>query len=228
MSPRTLVILITLLPMIATTGAYLLSAFSGHVPWCIPNIDGCTTISRAARSGDAIYFFRPLMIIYSVLLLCFWLYTKHWLTLLHGHTKTVTHVLFWLGSSAAAALLIYIDFLGTTGEVNRFMRRFGILIYFTLTPLAQLLLLQQHYKLLNISPALSKQLKVLQYQLVVILLMLGTGIVSILLNITNNKTYATENIIEWNFALLLTLYFSGMLYIWKGYRANFIINSGKN
>jgi len=42
--------------------------------------------------------------------------------------------------------MLYIDFLGTAGENNRFMRRYGIMIFSTFTPLAQALLLKLHYK----------------------------------------------------------------------------------
>ena len=60
--------------------------------------------------------------------------------------------------------------------------------------------------------------RVLQYQLFVLLLMLVIGIISIILNVTQNKTYESENIVEWNFSLLLNMYFAGMIFIWKDYR----------
>lgn len=119
------------------------------------------------------------------------------------------------------SLIIYIDFLGTTGEVNRFMRRIGVMIYFTMTPLAQLLMLNQHFIILKKSPEITINRKVLQYQLITLFLMLIIGVISILLNVTQNKTYESENIVEWNFSFLLTLYFSGMIFIWKDYRHTF-------
>lgn len=218
MQPRTLAIILTILPLLAVNGAYLLSAYEGFIPWCNPYIDGCTTISRAARSGNSIYFFRVSMIAYAVLLIWFWIYTKHWLNLLHGYTTKTSYVILWLGVTGMVSLIIYIDFLGTTGEVNRFMRRFGIIIYFTLTPLAQLLLLNQHYKILSKTPDAPISQKPLKYQLIILLLMLIIGIISIALSATQNKTYESENIIEWNFSLLLTMYFAGMIYIWKDYK----------
>lgn len=223
MQPRTLAILLTLLPLLASNGAYLLSAYEGFVPWCNPYIDGCTTISRAARSGNSIFLFRAVMIAYGVLLTGFWIYSKHWLKLLHGHSTKIAQIILWLGVVGAIFLIVYIDFLGTTGEVNRFMRRYGIMIFYTLTPLAQLLMLNQHYKILRKTPDVSINSRVLQYQLVILLLMLFIGIVSILLNVTQNKTYETENIVEWNFSLLMTLYFSGMIFIWKDYRHAFTV-----
>jgi len=165
---------------------------------------------------------------YSVLLIWFWIYSKSWLELLHGHTTKIARIILWLGLAGSISLLIYIDFLGTTGEINRFMRRIGAMLYFTLTPLAQLLMLNQHYNILRKKPEVSIKPKVLQYQLIILLLMLIIGAISILLVVTDNITYEIENIVEWNFSLLLTLYFSGMIFIWKDYRHAFTISAAKN
>jgi len=168
------------------------------------------------------------MIAYCVLLIWFWIYSKHWLNLLHGHPAKTAHVILWLGQTSTIFLIIYINFLGTTGEVNLFMRRFGIIIYFTLTPLAQLLMLNQHYIILNKNPEASINPKILKYQLIVLLLMLILGIISILLDATQNKTDEIENIVEWNYSLLLTLYFAGMIFIWKDYKLTFINITAEN
>jgi nitrate reductase gamma subunit len=65
------------------------------------------------------------------------------------------------------------------------------------------------------------QPKALKFQLVVLLLMLIIGLVSDLLGITQTKSYESENIVEWNFSLLMTLYFAGMIYLWKDYRVEY-------
>lgn len=217
MQPRTLAFVVTILPFLAYNAVFLLSAYEGSIPWCFPYVEGCTTISRAARSGNSIYVFRAAMIAYGVLLIWFWIYAQQWLKLLYGHTTKTSRVILWLGVIGAIFLIVYIDFLGTAGEVNRFMRRYGILIFFTFTPLAQLLMLKQHYHLLSMQKGALNP-GTLKYQLIVLLLMLSLGIISILLNIAELKTYETENIVEWNFSLLLNLYFLGMIFIWKDYR----------
>ncbi len=218
MQPRTLALIITILPLLASNGVYLLSAYEGFIPWCNPYIDGCTTISRAARSGNSIFIYRVTMIAYGLFLIWFWIYAQQWLNMLYGHATKVARVILWLGIVAAISLIIYIDFLGTTGEVNRFMRRYGIMVFFIFTPLAQILMLRQHYKLSSSKPAVTIKPWVLHYQLFILLLMLIIGIISITLDVTQNKTYETENIVEWNFSLLLTMYFLGMIFIWKDYR----------
>lgn len=218
MQPRILTLIIVFLPLLVSNGVYLLSAYEGFIPWCIPYIDGCTTISQAARSGDSIFIFRATMIAYSVLMIWFWIYTKQWLDMLYGHTTNISRSILWLGVVGAISLIVYVDFLGTTGEVNRFMRHYGILIYFICTPLAQILLLRQHY---NILPSLQDGIikpKVLQYQLLVVILILVVGVISGALDVTYTKTYESENIVEWNISLLMQLYFLGMVFIWKDYK----------
>lgn len=228
MQPRILAILIALLPIVAGNIAYLISAYDGFVPWCVPYLEGCTTVSRAGRSGDAIFLFRAAMMVYGVLLLWFWLYAHQWLTSLGLGAKKSMGIILWLGIIAAIFLIVYIDFLGTTGEVNRFMRRFGIIIYFTFTPLAQLMMLNMHYEVLYENPNFPINKKVLRFQLIVLLLMLLTGIVSVTLGVTNIKTYESENIIEWNFSLLLSLYFAGMVLLWKDFKYILKYESGKD
>lgn len=217
MQPGKLVLLIIILPLLASNTVFLLSAYEGFIPWCIPYIDGCTTISQAARSGNSIFIFRATMIIYAVLLIWFWIYVQQWLNLLYDRTTKVARIITWLGISGAIFLIIYIDFLGTTGEVNRFMRRYGIMIFFTFTPLAQLLLLKQHYNIFRSLPGVVGRYRVLQSQFVVLFLMLLIGFISIVLDVLQIKTTESENIVEWNFSLLLNLYFIGMFFIWKDY-----------
>ena len=218
MQPRVLALFVALLPLIAFNGVYLHSAVTGFVPWCMPYIDGCTTISRAARSGDALFWFRAVMMVHAVLLIWFWVYVQQWLALLFGCTTKMARVICWLGIIGALFLIVYVDFLGTMGEVNRFMRRFGIIIFFTFTPLAQLLLLNQHFKYRATLNTISINPKVLGFQLVILLLILCIGIISIAFDVLQLKSYESQNIVEWNYSLLLTLYFAGMIFLWKDFR----------
>ena len=221
MQPRTLAILITVLPLLASNGAFLLSAYEGLISWCMPYIDGCTTISNAGRSGDTIFYYRALVFPYSVLLLLFWVYSRKWLDLLHGHSKQATQIILWLGVLGSIGLLIYINFLGATGDIYSLMRRIGAALYFVLIPLAQSMLLYQHYKVLHKSPDSLIKPKVLQYQLVIVLLMLAIAVASVFFVVTGKNTSAIENIVEWNFSLLVNLYSAGMILIWKNYRQVF-------
>ena len=222
MQPRILAVVITLLPLIITNFVYLLSAYEGQIAWCIPYVEGCASISKAARSGNSLFIFRVTMIAYGVLLIWFWIYVYQWLNYLYGKSTVVARIILWLGIIGALSLILYVDFLGTAGEINRFMRRFGILFYFIFIPLAQILLLREHYHIL---PSLKEgmiKMKYLRYQLLIIVLMLLIGSISGFMEAMHIKTNESENIAEWNLALLMQFYFVVMIYIWKEYKYKLI------
>lgn len=218
MQPRTLAWFITILPFIISTIVYMLSAYEGYIPWCIPNIDGCVSISKAARNGSSLFIFRATMIAYGILLIWFWIYVRQWLRQLYGRNTLIANLILWLGIAGALSLIIYVDFLGTTGEFNRFMRQFGILIYFMCIPVAQILLLRQHYHIMSSSSENMINTKFLHYQLFIIVLMILIGMISGTLELMHIKTDESENIAEWNLAMLMHMYFLGMVFLWKDFK----------
>lgn len=218
MQPGSLSIFIVLLPLLASNGAFLLSANAGFIPWCLPYIDGCSTISQAGRSGDTIFFYRALVFPYSVLLMLFWLYSANWLDSVHGYRTKAAQFTLWLGLAGSIGLLVYIDYLGSTGEVKELLRRTGAALYFILIPLAQSLLLYQHYQILRTRPENIIDSGVLRYQLIIVLLMLMVAVASVILVAMGKDNYAAQNIVEWNFSLLINLYSAGMIFLWKDFR----------
>ena len=221
MQPKLLAISIVILPLLASNGAFLLSAQAGSVPWCLPYLDGCSTISQAGRSGDTIFYYRALVFPYAVLLMLFWLYSVKWLDSLHGYRTKAAHVTFWLGLAGSIGLLVYIDYLGTTGEVNELLRRTGAALYFVLIPLAQTVMLYLHYQVLRKVPDNTIDPGVLRYQLIIVLLMLMIAVASIILVAMEKDSYEIQNIVEWNFSLLINLYSAGMIFLWKDFRLVF-------
>jgi hypothetical protein len=221
MQPRLLAIFIVILPLLASNGAFLLSADAGFVPWCVPYIDGCSTISQAGRSGDTLFYYRALVFPYAVFMMLFWLYSVKWLDFLHGYRTITARFTFWLGLTGSIGLLIYIDYLGTTGDMNELLRRTGAALYFVLIPLAQCLLHYQHYQILRNKPENTLDSGVLRYQLIIVLLMLIVAVASIILVATGKDSYEIQNIVEWNFSLLINLYSAGMIVLWKDFRLVF-------
>ena len=215
MQPRTLVILIVVLPLITVNASYLISAFSGKVAWCIPYLEGCASISQAARKSDAIFLFRALMMVYAVLLMFYWRLMQLWLNQLDERFTLTALIIFLLGISGAAFLILYVDYLGTTGIMYRFMRRFGVIFYFSFTPLAHMIMLNHLYKLKKLQVDFPVTLGVLRYQLSIVSLILSLGIISVIMRHTGTKTFESESMIEWNYALLLALLFAGSITMWK-------------
>lgn len=220
MQPRTLALFVTLLPLFAVNAAYIISVNAELVPRCIPYIEGCTSISRAARQGDAIFLFRATMIVHAVLLMWYWRFAQCWLNKLRtpgavNQGKWPPRLMCFFGVVGAFFLILYADYLGSSGDFYRFMRRHGVLFYFTLTPLAQLIMLNQLYKLRQFAPDLNINLGVLRYQLGILLLILLMALISLLLGYLYGSSFERENIIEWNYSVLLTANFAGSILMWK-------------
>ena len=232
MQPRTLALFVTILPLFAINLAYIISASAELVPRCIPYIEGCTSISRAARQGEAIFLFRASMIVNAILLMWYWRFAQCWLNKLRIQGAVTAmersaQIMLWLGVVGAFFLILYANYLGASGEFYRFMRRYGVIFYFTFTPLAQLIMVNQLYKLRKLAPDLDIKPGVLHYQLTILVLILLLGLISLLLSYTQGSNFERENIIEWNFALLSTMFFGGSVVMWKNLKFKLSIDTGR-
>lgn len=199
-------------PLVAVVGAYSISIYQGSQPGCVPLWEGCTSISRAARYGDALFWFRGFMMPLSMLLVIYWLFQWRWLTDLAGPRKRHMAVL-WLGIVSALALVLYANYLGSSGDFYRFMRRFGVTFYFAFALLAQLISLQSLFSLRDpLPPELRGPLRV---QLVLVCIQWLWGGVSLWLDATQPENeFQWQNIVEWNFALAMTGFYGVSGWIW--------------
>ncbi|MGI9284782.1 MAG: hypothetical protein ACR2P1_05290 [Pseudomonadales bacterium] len=214
MQPRSVALLVTFLPLLAANVSYLMSATAELVPACIPYIEGCTSISRSARRGDAIFVFRATMIACAVLLIWYWRLVQLWLAQIETVAGKTHHIIFWLGCVGALFLILYTDFLGTKGDMYRLMRRYGIIFFFSFTPIAQLLLVKQLLRIRKQNPGLPISKAVVNFQLILCATMLICGITSAVLDYHGMRTDQWDNILEWNFALCLFVYFFGSYIMW--------------
>lgn len=211
--PSLTALLAGLLPIVAVVSAYLLNVFVGGELddqfICWPYWDGCVSISRAARSGPGLYLFRLLMIPAAALLLLCWNDVRNWLAALAACGGRRGRMIFGLGAVGAVFLLLYVMALGGEGEWYRWMRRYGVTLYFGGTALAQLLLLwvlwPQRRSL--VSGALLRPVAVI---FVLVGMQWGLGVLSVVkrLVIGNPELMdRIETIIEWWFALPMALVF---------------------
>lgn len=179
--------LCALLPILAAHTAYLISAQQGHVPWCWPYWEGCTSISRAARHGDAKLLFKLLMLPASGLMALFWL-----------RQGGLSRAAMWLGLLGTLALTIYVINLGLEGTFTQWLRRFGITFYFALTVLAQMLVSRARWR----SGHPRRHLLLL-----FCVALLGLGLASLPLQHFVIDRDSAVNAIEWCYALLMSLFF---------------------
>lgn len=221
--PHHIAWIVCLVPIIAAHGAFFIGLWQGVANECVPYFEGCTSISGAARNGDAIFLFRGLMMPTAAFLIIFWYLQCVWLKKL---TNKSHNTIFVLGTIGAVFLVLYADFLGTEGDFYEFMRRYGITLYFAMTILAQMLSIRSLQKLGNSLDRKIKHYLTIQFTMMVLYWVLG--ITNVVIKATGvSWADQSENIIEWNFALLMSLYFGLTAMMWKrsGFNWQFRINS---
>ena len=193
--------LLFVLPSLAININYLIAASEGHVPWCIPYWDSCTSISATGRQGLAFFFFKGTMLPLAILYGYYWYQVSLQLRDFGDQRNTIRN----LGYFAVAALVLYTIALGSPGDEFRLARQIGIIFYFTLTYLCQLLIV---YRL----GVLGKYGKSNIWQLRLSLFILFIGVITLILDtlLPNYDDY--EDAFEWNIALLV--HFNFLLAAW--------------
>lgn len=215
MQPWHIALLICLLPIVAAHGAYLISIHQELVPVCVPYIEGCVSISRAARVGDGIFLFRGLMMPAAALLPLFWWCQYHWLNRLQQNKTRRHRIMLVVGSVGALFLLLYANFLGSSGEIYNLLRRFGVTLYFAFTALAQLMALHTATAQGHALPRAHYTLVRWQFYLTAVIW--GMGLVHVVAKALMSPELQDlfENAVEWHFALYMTVYFGLQAFIWR-------------
>lgn len=189
-------VLTAVVPTLTVNVCYVISSTQGLVPACIPYFEGCTSISSAGRYGISYYLFKVGMVGSAVLLVLFWQQMSNHIRAATGRGAPVVAA---AGMSGAAFLVLYAAFLGSEGDFYFLMRRFGTLLYFGLTMVAQLMALR---RLETFAPLwLTRTMKWILFS------MLFFGFFSIpVMNFMDNKDNF-QDIIEWDFSLMMQTYF---------------------
>jgi hypothetical protein len=205
-----LALLVVVLPALVTHLAWGLSLQAGHVSWCIPYLDGCTSISRAARYGLGNDLFRMVMLPAAALQALFWLAVAAWL---RGGGARVAASVPWLGLLAAVFLALYATFLGSEGDIYRMLRRYGVTVYFAATYLALLTSLRGLARVRGHADPAYRPL------LVVAVGMLALGVLSTAATAfvdSRELKYRIENVLEWHLGVWLSAMF--LVFAWRWWR----------
>lgn len=197
-------LLLLLLFLVAAHAAYLLSIQHGYVPACVPYLEGCVSISRAARHGWGNHLFQGLVIPCAVLHALVWWLARHWLC--------GGRVMLALGVLSALALAVYATFLGTEGETYRFLRRYGVVVYFGFGYLAQLALMRRA----SARGALPAGIVAMMSWIVAAMLVLGVAnVVAGLVVAEPAAKDRWENVFEWWLGLLMVGWYAVLASGWK-------------
>ncbi len=204
-----------LLPVLTGVCAYVISSSAGLIPACNPLVEGCTTISSAGRYGYAYPLFKAGMIPAAIMLGFFWPLCRRWFLSLGGADSFGLRIMAWLGAISAVFLILYSVFLGSQGDFYSLMRRFGVTIYFSFSYLSQVLLLNRLWDERG-TGRLGVPNYVSTWMFVISLLMFAMGLYSIPVGqMIPDPDDRVINIIEWNFALLLSGWYLLPWIAWK-------------
>ncbi len=227
MRPSTVALLCAVIPFFAVHLTYISNIFAGVVPVCIPYLEGCLSISRAARSGESIYIFRALMMPMSVFFAAYWFCAYAWLKMLKGDADKGDNTMLILGSIGALFLILYVTYLGTDGETYRWMRRYGVTVFFSFTALAQILFLQR-LMVLEKTGVLAGFTIMLKAKFALCVTQWSIGLLSLPVDfVFHEKSVidAVQNIVEWNFAIAMNVYFFVSFLIFKRAKIRFNLAS---
>ncbi len=212
--PVWLALLCGIIPIAATHGALLLNLLTPGEALatsfrCVLYWEGCVSISRAVRSGPGLDLFRAIMLPMAVLLALMWICVAPWLAGLRPESESRARSITVIGIIGALFLILYVAALGSDGSWYSWMRRYGVLMYFGLTALAQLLLVHALWPLRDqpLQRQLHGPIRVL-FALVCVQWLGGVASVAKRMLLSDPALIdRVENIVEWWFALALSTAF---------------------
>jgi hypothetical protein len=199
LSLRTLALMVAALPVVTANVCYAVSAWAGYIPLCLTYLDGCTSISSTGRHGAGYVLFKLAMLPQAYLLFVFW--RRYLIHLDAAFSTRRLRVARRAGQVAAVFLVIYVITLGADTPLYALMRRYGVFVFFIGTFVAMCCTSHWHWRRAGRSGS-TRALGAL------CLAMLLLGLAEIPLGKFGLADNQAENIIEWNFALLMQAWFA--------------------
>ena len=208
---RYLSLILFVLPLFTVVVSYIASVKLNLVSSCIPNLDGCTSISRVGRYEPVKYFFKPFMYLFGVFLFFYWRENFLKLSLLVSNNRQLMFT-YIVGIISVLFLFLYIFFLGES-NIYRFFRKIGIYIYIFFTVIAQVLLAIQYIKLKNKDYL---NYKFIKFKLILSVSLVSLGVIALPVLVSKIESFPEiKNIISWNYFFLIQLYYLITFFCWK-------------
>lgn len=199
------VVTVALLPIACVNLNQWLSIAGGFIPGCFPYVEGCTSISSTGRYGASYWIFKAMMLPQSLLLVVFWRRLEQWFS-----SRTDPGIwMLRLAIVASAFLVLYTIFLGSSGDFYRLMRRYGVFVFFLGTFVAQIIATRRFAAI----SAERGPRPVLLVQRVLLGAMGVLALAEVPLGTFGLEDDVAENIIEWNFSLLMQFWFLTWLWV---------------
>lgn len=203
-------LIIFLLPTLTVVFSYIFSLKLNFVPYCIPILDGCTSISRAGRYFPVNVFFKTFMFFSGFLILYYWY--KNFIFFKNFNKIILINTAYIIGIISIFSLFLYLIFLGEN-NYYRYFRKIGIFVYILFAIISELLLSITYLK--NIRNKFFNRIFV-KYKFYLSLILIITGLIFfpfMIIKIDNVSNI--RNIISWNYFLFIQINFLFTYFIWN-------------
>ena len=196
---RRIAVVVWVLSWVGLFASYIVSAQHDHIPSCIPHLAGCTSVSSSGRHGAGFFIFKATMLPAAAFLMVYWVLCGHWLRCCGETSARWRGTVVCVGLVGAAFLVLYTTFLGSVGDIYRTLRRYGTVMFFGMTYLAQLLLAYRAQAALGDTPLVRAK----------VWLCLGVLIEGLVLVVLTNLIEDDdwlENLTEWHVSTAISFY----------------------
>ena len=206
---RALPLFAAVVPLGTVVISYLIAVGLGHVPACVPNFSGCTSVSSAGRLLPESLIFRAGMLSTAAVLVLFWWRCATFLAL-GGQTGVRLVMLRILGVIIAASLVIYAVTLGLEDDGYRQLRRVGINGFAISTLMAEVLLISCYRSMRIVATE-----KFLRWLIVLCCALPLLGLAAEVAKWAGVPRHAANNIVAWNAFVVASAYYAVVARIWR-------------
>ena len=219
-------VITAVVPAVAVHVCYLMAAQLGHVPWCFPYIDGCTSISAVGRNSPESHVFRAAIIPTAVFMMMYWRLNYEWFKTLNSQTSIRNRSMLYCGIIASIGVTLYATVLGSIGQEYHVQRRLGVTTFYIFTFLAQLIMTLQIGGVVKRQPALVSA-RVYRCLVAICATVSILGLANILPWALYEEHGNIDDAIAWTVTLIILGYFFVTYFAWKrsGFQARFTVTA---
>ena len=179
-----------------------------------PLLYGETSISNIVKRTPVSYFFKPILYLSVILMIFYWLYYNRVLKNLMNLRKN--YYFFIFGILSAIFLFLHVFFLGWTfdNEILVRLRRSLIVFFILFEVLAQTFLLRKIFSIKD-KIKVYVNLIIVYTKLGFVLLVCFSTVIILTILIFHDLDAKIDYILEWNYFLLLLLFYFLSFLLWK-------------
>ena len=179
-----------------------------------PLLNGETSISNIVKRFPISYFFKPILYLAVILMIFYWVYYNTIIKNLFNSKSN--YYFFTFGILSASFLFLHVLFLGWTfeNEILTKLRRSLVIFFILFEVLAQTFLVRQIF---SIKDKINNYLNliIVYLKFIFVFLVCFTSITILIILIFYNLDAKFDYILEWNYFLLLLIFYFLSFLMWK-------------